>query len=131
MPNRRSFIVPPFPGSRSANEAASCHPWALASRDPYPVAEFWRELLGWEITELESYHPGSEECYLISPDGYVVLFYYSPDVKTGKNRAHLDLRPSGGASRDGRGTHPGRHGRPGGQRVLHRQRVGGWISTDV
>ncbi|MDO5512813.1 VOC family protein [Corynebacterium sp.] len=70
------------------------------SRDPFPIAEFWRELLGWEIAEPEIYHPGSEECYLISPDGFLLLFYYSPDVKAVKNRAHLDLRPDGGASRD-------------------------------
>lgn len=70
------------------------------SRDPYPIAEFWRQLLGWEISEPETYHPGSEECYLISPDGYTVLFYYSPDEKTMKNRAHLDLRADAGSSRD-------------------------------
>lgn len=63
--------------------------------DPYPVAEFWRELLDWQITEADSYHPGSGECYLVSPDGHIVLFYRVPDAKAVKNRAHMDLVPDG------------------------------------
>lgn len=65
--------------------------------DPYPVAEFWRELMGWEIHEPDCYTPGSDECYLISPHGYVVLFFRVPDAKQIKNRAHMDLVPEGTA----------------------------------
>ena len=61
--------------------------------DPYAIAEFWRQLLDWSITEADTYKPGSDECYLTSPHGYTVLFYRVPDAKTVKNRAHMDLAP--------------------------------------
>lgn len=63
------------------------------SLDPFPTAEFWRELLGWEIHEPECYRPGSEECYLRGPKGEVLLFLRVPNAKKVKNRAHLDLVP--------------------------------------
>lgn len=63
--------------------------------DPFAVAEFWRQLLGWSIAEPECYRPGSDACYLTSPHGYTVLFYKVPDAKTVKNRAHMDLVPDG------------------------------------
>lgn len=63
--------------------------------DPFPIAEFWRELMGWEISEPQCYEPGSDECYLITPDGYTVLFFRVPDAKKIKNRAHMDLVPDG------------------------------------
>lgn len=63
--------------------------------DPHPVAEFWRELLDWEIQEPDCYHPGSDECYLVSPHGYTILFFRVPDAKQVKNRAHMDLVPDG------------------------------------
>lgn len=34
--------------------------------DPYAIAEFWRQLLDWSITEADTYKPGSDECYLTS-----------------------------------------------------------------
>ena len=77
--------------------------------DPHTVAEFWRELTNWAIHEPDCYHPGSDECYLVTPDGYIVLFFRVPDA------------PPGG----GHGRRPpprpglGRHGGPRGQRVLH------------
>ncbi len=62
--------------------------------DPYAIAEFWRQLLDWSITEADTYKPGSDECYLTSPHGYTVLFYRVPDAKTVKTRAHMDLAPT-------------------------------------
>lgn len=59
--------------------------------EPYAVAEFWRELMGWDVSEPDSYEPGSDECYLVTPHGYTVLFYKVPDAKRVKNRAHMDL----------------------------------------
>ncbi|GAA1349052.1 VOC family protein [Falsarthrobacter nasiphocae] len=67
--------------------------------DPHTIAEFWRELLAWDVAESECYHPGSDECYLVSPDGHLILFYKVPDAKKLKNRAHMDFVPEG-ASRD-------------------------------
>ena len=65
------------------------------AHDPHAVAEFWRELVSWEVAEPDCYRPGSDECYLVSPHGYTVLFYKVPDAKQVKNRAHLDLVPEG------------------------------------
>ena len=61
--------------------------------DPYAIAQFWRELLDWRIQEPDTYQPGSDDCYLVSPHGYTVLFYRVPDAKKTKNRAHMDLTP--------------------------------------
>ena len=61
--------------------------------DPYTVAEFWRQLLSWNVQEPDCYKPGSKECYLVSPDGYTILFFQVPDPKKVKNRAHMDLVP--------------------------------------
>ncbi|MCG7423431.1 MULTISPECIES: VOC family protein [Micrococcus] len=63
--------------------------------DPYAVAEFWRELMGWDVAEPDSYAPGSDECYLATAEGYTVLFYRVPDAKRVKNRAHMDLMTAG------------------------------------
>lgn len=68
--------------------------------DPHRVAEFWRHLTGWEVSEPQCHHPGSEECYLVTPDGHTVLFYQVPDAKRLKNRAHMDMVPAQGSSRD-------------------------------
>ena len=68
--------------------------------DPHAVAEFWRELTNWAIHEPDCYHPGSDECYLVTPDGYIVLFFRVPDAKKVKNRAHMDLRAQAPSTRD-------------------------------
>lgn len=63
--------------------------------NPYEIAEFWRVLLDWHITENDSYRPGSDGCYLVDPDGSTtVLFMTCPDPKTVKNRVHLDIVPT-------------------------------------
>lgn len=69
------------------------------AKDPHTIAEFWRALLDW-TPEDDGYQPGSGECYLTSPHGYTVLFLRSPDDKQVKNRAHLDLVPEDGSTRD-------------------------------
>ncbi len=69
------------------------------AKDPYTIAEFWRTLLDWTPEE-DGYEPGSDECSLRSPHGYTVLFLRSPDDKLVKNRAHLDLVPEDGSTRD-------------------------------
>ena len=68
--------------------------------DPHTVAEFWRELTNWAIHEPDCYHPGSDECYLVTPDGYIVLFFRVPDAKKVKNRAHMDLVPQGASQEE-------------------------------
>jgi catechol 2,3-dioxygenase-like lactoylglutathione lyase family enzyme len=63
--------------------------------DPAKAADFWEAALGWRRT-----HAEDDEVVLEPPagspeDGVVpdLLFLRVPEVKTGKNRLHLDLRP--------------------------------------
>lgn len=72
----------------------------IDASDPYRIAEFWRSLVDWTVQDSESYQPGSDECYLESPDGYTVLFMRCPDQKKVKNRMHFDLVPRPGSNRD-------------------------------
>ena len=63
--------------------------------DPNRVAQFWQAALGWRLT-----HQSEEECVLEPPEGSPqdgvapdLLFLKVPEVKTVKNRVHIDLRP--------------------------------------
>jgi predicted enzyme related to lactoylglutathione lyase len=65
------------------------------AHDPVSLATFWRDALGWRITDVED-----DEVVLEPPagspeDGVVadLLFLKVPEDKAGKNRLHLDLRP--------------------------------------
>ena len=68
----------------------------IDSVDPVPLARWWAEFLGWRITFEEDDQvvleppEGSPEDG-VSPD---LLFLRVPEGKQGKNRIHLDLRPS-------------------------------------
>ncbi|MDQ3505368.1 MAG: VOC family protein [Actinomycetota bacterium] len=63
--------------------------------DPYRMALFWAEVTGWTEDPAEGNAPEDPEALLISPDGGLhLLFIAGPDVKTVKNRMHLDLRPT-------------------------------------
>ena len=64
--------------------------------DPELLAMFWAEVLAWEVT----YKDPNMVCIQLldgSPlQGNIpdILFLKTPDVRLGKNRLHLDLRPS-------------------------------------
>jgi hypothetical protein len=65
-------------------------------RDPEVVAGFWEAALGWRRT-----HDTPEQIVLEPPEGSVedgvvpdLLFLRVPDPTPGKNRLHLDLRPT-------------------------------------
>jgi predicted enzyme related to lactoylglutathione lyase len=63
--------------------------------DPAPIAQFWSQALGWEITfrdadEFELQPPAGSPERGVVPD---LLVLRVPDQKTGKNRLHIDLRP--------------------------------------
>jgi len=63
--------------------------------DPYRLALFWAEVTGWTEHPDEGNAPDDPEALLVSPDGSLnLLFIAGPDVKTVKNRVHLDLRPT-------------------------------------
>jgi predicted enzyme related to lactoylglutathione lyase len=60
---------------------------------PYALAEFWRTVTGWPISDEDE--PDSPEVALEPPDPALpeLLFVTVPDAKAGKNRLHLDLVP--------------------------------------
>jgi predicted enzyme related to lactoylglutathione lyase len=60
--------------------------------NPYRVAEFWSEALGWVVNERNT-----DELQLVNPDasGTSLYFMRVPEPKAGKNRLHLDLIAQG------------------------------------
>jgi predicted enzyme related to lactoylglutathione lyase len=60
--------------------------------NPYRVAEFWSEALGWAMNERNT-----DELQLVNPDaaGTSLYFMRVPEPKAGKNRLHLDLLAQG------------------------------------
>ncbi len=65
-------------------------------RDPYRLARFWADVLGYTDHPDNPNAPGDPEAYLIDPRGLhpALLFIPVPEAKAVKNRVHLDLRPS-------------------------------------
>jgi len=64
--------------------------------DPKRVAEFWGEVLGWPVTEVEEqgfYWLSSTGDY--TPSMPMLVFAPVGEPKTVKNRLHIDLAPSG------------------------------------
>ena len=61
---------------------------AVDCRDPRRLAEFWRALLGGEITEVDD----DGNTTVTAPSGLNLDFFAVPEPKTVKNRLHLDLR---------------------------------------
>jgi len=66
--------------------------------DPEPVATFWAAALGWRRTHVSA---DGGEIVLEPPEGSPedgvspdLLFIRVPDPTPGKNRLHLDLRPT-------------------------------------
>jgi catechol 2,3-dioxygenase-like lactoylglutathione lyase family enzyme len=68
----------------------------------YELAEWWKQLLGYEDLADDPNAPGHEECMIRDPDtGHEILFIEVPDgPKQGKNRLHFDLRPRHGTRDD-------------------------------
>ncbi|MGH3095071.1 MAG: VOC family protein [Streptosporangiales bacterium] len=64
---------------------------AVDANDPAALARFWREVLGWRLTDEAVLEPpeGSPEDG-VSPD---LIFLRVPEAKQAKGRLHLDLRP--------------------------------------
>ena len=62
-------------------------------RNPMLLAEFWCEMLDWEVggqdDESAWIEPRNKDL-VVSPR---ILFYKNPDTKLVKNRLHFDLRP--------------------------------------
>lgn len=62
--------------------------------EPYDLARFWSEVTGRAVHPDD--RPGEDEVLITGEPG--LLFVRVPDVKTVKNRVHLDLQP--GTTRD-------------------------------
>ncbi len=68
---------------------------AVDSTEPAALASFWSAALGWRRTyadddEVVLEPPAGSPQDGVSPD---LIFLRVPEVKDGKNRLHLDLRP--------------------------------------
>lgn len=67
----------------------------IDSQDPGELARWWARVLDWQVVD-------SEDGYSwISPNGQsenqplLLVFLPVPEAKTGKNRVHLDVKPTG------------------------------------
>ncbi len=66
-------------------------------RDAYALSTWWKPVLGYTDLPDDPNEPGHEECMIVDPGGaHRLLFLETPDLKTVKNRLHLDLRPRSG-----------------------------------
>lgn len=78
---------------------SSLHSVTVDAHDPYAQATWWAQVLGGTVGADD--HPGDPECVVELPTpGPPLLFIAVPEGKTVKNRAHLDLQPEDGASRE-------------------------------
>lgn len=64
-------------------------------QEPYRLARFWAEVLGFVDDPANPNHPDDPEALLIDPRGLhpALMFLPVPEDKVVKNRLHLDLRP--------------------------------------
>ena len=63
----------------------------------YELSTWWKQVLGYVDVPDDPNEPGHPECMIQSPSGdHGLLFIEVPDVKTVKNRLHVDLRPRDG-----------------------------------
>jgi hypothetical protein len=72
--------------------ASSVDTLTIDCADPRRLAEFWCEMLGYELADIDD---DGAEIRDPSDLGWSLLFQVVPEAKSVKNRAHLDLRPPG------------------------------------
>ncbi|MEJ7652983.1 MAG: VOC family protein [Chloroflexia bacterium] len=63
--------------------------------DPYALAGFWSQVLGYQEDPENPNAPGDPEGFIAPPDGGpALLFIIVPEPKSVKNRVHLDIMPT-------------------------------------
>ncbi len=63
--------------------------------DPYRLAQFWTEVIGYHEDAGNPNLPQDDEALLVAPDGSArMLLMRVPESKQVKNRVHLDLAPA-------------------------------------
>ena len=73
----------------------------IDSANAYELAQFWKQVLGYEDLPDDPNEPEHEECVIRDPEsGHHILFIDVPDTKQVKNRVHFDLRPRSGSRDD-------------------------------
>ena len=64
--------------------------------DPYRLARFWGDLLGYREDPRDANRPDADEALVLDPRGGIgLLFLRVPERKSVKNRVHFDVWPDG------------------------------------
>jgi predicted enzyme related to lactoylglutathione lyase len=80
-------VLAPWPGGRDTGPVAAV---TVDCADPRAMARFWDEAMDWTLHEVTDDHAVLRSAQGVGP---YLLFLRTPDLKTVKNRVHLDLRP--------------------------------------
>lgn len=65
--------------------------------DAYTLSEWWKGVLDYVDVADDPHEPGDQECMILCRDGsHRLLFIGVQELKTVKNRIHLDLEPQQG-----------------------------------
>jgi len=80
-------VLAPWPGGRDTGPVAAV---TVDCADPRAMARFWDEAMDWTLREVTDDHAVLRSAKDVGP---YLQFLRTPDVKTVKNRVHLDLRP--------------------------------------
>ncbi|WP_344528066.1 VOC family protein [Streptomyces albiaxialis] len=83
-------VLEPREGYRDTGPMAAV---VVDCADPHTMARFWGEAMDWTLHEETDDHVALRSSEGVGP---YLEFLRTPDVKTGWNRVHLDLRPYAG-----------------------------------
>src|SRR6266702_2581616 len=80
-------VLAPWPGGRDTGPVAAV---TVDCADPRAMARFWGQAMDWTLHQVTDDHAVLRSAKGVGP---YLQFLRTPDVKTVKNRVHLDLRP--------------------------------------
>ena len=80
-------VLAPWPGGRDTGPVAAV---TVDCADPRAMARFWDEAMDWTLHQVTGDHAVLRSAKGAGP---YLQFLRTPDIKTVKNRVHLDLRP--------------------------------------